>query len=176
MVEVELETARLGWGDFRVDTLTGFINFSYDDASVQNGGPFADIQKGVGLFPGDDFMQSVAISDLGPMIIFLPDFDDKFIGFRIIKPYKIQLVGARLTGVPDLIEVWINSHGPAQHQGIKVQLVYPFLYKHGPFKKICLHVDADLFPGVLRDGQNSFADVITAVGNEGELQRASVLF
>ena len=171
-----MEIAGLGGRDFFVNNLARGIDFFDDDAFVQNGGPFADIQKSVGLLARNERVQLVAIFDLASVVVILSDFDDQLVGFMIFEADKIQLLGTRLAGVPDLVEVGLDSHGPAQHQGIKVQFIYPFLNEHRPLEQVRLHIDADLFPGILGDGQNGFADVVAAVGYEGKLQRPAVLF
>ena len=81
-----------------------------NNAFVQQSGPAADVQKGVRLLCGDDFMQLVALGDLALMIILLSDLQDQIIGRWVGKPHKIELKGAALAGVPDLKQIGIDAH------------------------------------------------------------------
>jgi len=89
---------------------------------------------------------------------------------------EVELLRTRLARVPDLVEVRVDPHGPAQHHGVEVQLIDPLFDEHRPFHEVGAYVDADLLPGVLGDGQDGFADIVAAVGEQGELQLLSVFF
>ena len=121
-------------------------------------------------------MKPVAVFHLSVMIVFLPDLDDQIIGFFVFKAHEIELIGIGLAGMPDLIKVGVDSHVPAQNQGIKICFVHPFLNKHRPLQKIGADIDADLFPGILGNGQNGLSKVVAAVGDQGELKSFSVFF
>ena len=75
----------------------------------------------------------MAVFGLPVVIIFLPDLDDKIVGFMVLETDKIELIRICLARMPYLIQIRINSHLPAQDQGIKICLVHAFLDKYRPF-------------------------------------------
>ena len=72
--------------------------------------------------------------------------------------------------MPDLVQVRFNRHHPTQDYCIKIQLIDAFLNENGPFQKVGANIDSDLFPGILNDGKNGLAAVISTVCDEGELE------
>jgi hypothetical protein len=171
---MERIVAGFGRGNFLVPDLIRVIDFFYHDPLVQDGDPFADKQKGVRLFAGYDFVQPAAIFHLAGKIVLLPDFDNQFVGFMVLEADEIKLIRAGLAGMPDLVKIRVDAHGPAQHQRVKVQFVDPLLNENGPLQKVRAHINADLFPGILGNCQDRLADIVAAVGNQGELELAAV--
>ena len=102
---------------------------------------------------------------LSLVVVLLPDFQDQVVGPGVLVSDEVELVGVGLAGVPDLIKIRVDTHAPAQHNGIKIKFVDAFLNKHGPFHKIRAHIDSDLFPGILGDSQYGFAQVVAVVGD-----------
>ena len=66
----------LGGDDFFVHVLPCIIDFFDDNPFIQNRSPFPDVEEGVGLFIIYNIVKLVGVSDLGIMVIFLPDSDD----------------------------------------------------------------------------------------------------
>ena len=56
--------------------------------------------------------------------------------------------------MPDLIKVRFYAHPPTQDQCVKVGLIHTLLDEHRPFEEIGSHVNADLSPGILSNGQH----------------------
>ena len=118
----------------------------------------------------------MAVGHLFCVVVFPANLDDQFIGPFVLETHKIELIGMGLAGMPDLIKVRIDPHLPSEHQGVKILLVHPLPYEYRPFQKVGPHVDADLSPRVLGDGQHGLSNVVAAVGDEGELKGFAVPF
>ena len=95
---------------------------------------FAHKEEIVGLVSGDDAVQLARHFDLLTLIVFLTNTQDQAIHFRIFVADKIQLVRPRLARMPDLVQVRVHSHAPAEHQGIKLLRVDEIFQEHRPFE------------------------------------------
>jgi len=175
-VEIKSVVAGLCGSDLSVCDLALGIHVLDDDALVQDGAPLAYVKKRVGLLKGDDFMKPMAERSLTLMVVFLSDPDNEVIGFLVPEAYKIELIGIGLAGMPDLIKIRLNPHLPAQNQRVEIELVDSLLDKDRPFKHSRPDVDSDLSPGILNNGHHGFANVIPAVGNQGELELLPIFF
>jgi len=169
---IEVKTIISGFGRlyFSICHTAVAIRFPDDDSPVQDGRPFVDIEECVGLLGGNNAVQAVGIFHLFLKIILLTDADDELIGLRIFKTDEIKLVGTGLAGMPDLIQVRIDAHLPAQNQGVKIQFVDAFLNKNRPLQQVGADIDPDFFPAVLSNGQYGFTQFVAAVADQGKLE------
>ncbi len=111
---MELVIPSLRRFDPPVTHISIWIDFLNYDPLVEKGGPHSHIEEGVGLFPRDDLVEPVTIGHLFVVIVFLADLDDEIIGLLVPKAREIELVGAGLARMPDLVEVRRDFQRPTK--------------------------------------------------------------
>ena len=112
-----------------------FLNLAVlldDDLPVQKAGPFPDVEKGVRLIIINDPVEAVGVPDLLLVVVLPPDFDDKVVRLSVPISDEVQLEFPPLAGVPDLVQVGLDSQPPAEDHGVEIELVDPFSDKNGP--------------------------------------------
>ena len=67
---------------------------------IEQAGRLAHIKEGVRLVTGDHATQFPRLLNLPGLVILLANGDDQAVRLRILVPDKIQLLGARLAGMP----------------------------------------------------------------------------
>ncbi len=146
----------------------------HDDLAIERAGVHRRVQERVGLVLGNQTVELPGQLDLTLAVVLAAQALDDAVGGGIVVADEVELVAPGLARVPDLIEIRVDAHQPAEDDRVETAGIDEVLEKHRPLEHLGVDLDADALPAVLSDGKYCLSDQVSVVGDEIELEDLAV--